>query len=570
MSIIRNFFIFVLVLVLMFGAALVGYNLAFRDLIFPRTYIAGVDVSGMDKGSAERILGAAFNQQPSKIILRFDGEDNNRLENFQVSYDFVWAVDQALGIGRKGNILTQLSDQLKGIFQSRRVTLPTSYDQDELEGILIEIANDINIEPVYPSIATNKNGVTLMTGQDGLTVDTDKLRAEIVSQFGTPGTHTINIPISRISAKENTEQAQKALAEAKKWLGKSLTLNGNGKSVTLKSEEVIKLFGLNGTVVNEEAFQKLLKQIKPELETEPKNAVFIFADEKVKQFSPEVVGGKIDEPKLREALAEALFKPDKNSLDVSMIVTQPEVTAGDINSLGIKELIGKGTSKFAHSISSRVFNIALASKRINGTLVAPGEEFSFNQAVGEISSNTGYKSAYIISGGKTVLGDGGGVCQVSTTTFRAALNAGLPITERKAHAYRVGYYEQDSKPGIDATVYNPTADLKFKNDTGNYILVQTEVDTKNLTMEVDIYGTSDGRKSSISTPVVTDITPPPPTRYVDDPTLPKGEKKQIDWSAWGAKVSFNYTVTKNGETTYEKTFYSNYQPWQAIYLVGTM
>ena len=168
-----------------------------------------------------------------------------------------------------------------------------------------------------------------------------------------------------------------------------------------------------------------------------------------------------------------------------------------------------------------------------------------------------------------MLGDGGGVCQVSTTVFRAALNAGLTITERKAHAYRVGYYEQDSKPGIDATVYNPTADLKFLNDTENHILIQTKVDTKNMNMSVQIYGTKDDRVASISVPKISSQTPPPATLYVDDPTLPLGQMKQIDWSAWGAKVSFNYKVTKGDETLFEKTFYSNYQPWRAVYLKGT-
>ncbi|KKT64866.1 MAG: VanW family protein [Candidatus Collierbacteria bacterium GW2011_GWC2_44_30] len=145
----------------------------------------------------------------------------------------------------------------------------------------------------------------------------------------------------------------------------------------------------------------------------------------------------------------------------------------------------------------------------------------------------------------------------------------MPITERKAHAYRVGYYEQDSPPGIDATVYYPTADLKFLNDTGHYILIQETVDTKNLSMQVDIYGTSDGRKATISKPQISNQTPPPATMYVDDPTLPLGSMKQIDWSAWGAKVVFNYSVERGGETIYEKTFVSNYQPWQAIYLKGT-
>jgi vancomycin resistance protein YoaR len=268
-------------------------------------------------------------------------------------------------------------------------------------------------------------------------------------------------------------------------------------------------------------------------------------------------------------LAEFLLSAEDKVLEIPVILTYPKIKTGDVNNLGIKELIGTGKSTFFHSIPGRVFNVNLAASRISGTLVGPGEEFSFVKAVGDISKTTGYQTAYIISEGRTVLGDGGGVCQVSTTTFRAALDAGLPITERKAHAYRVGYYEQDSPPGIDATVYYPTADLKFLNDTGNYILIQETVDTKNLSMKVEIYGTSDGRKSSLSKPRISNQSPPPPTMYVDDPTLPLGTMKQIDWSAWGAKVVFDYKVERNGENIYEKTFVSNYQPWQAVYLKGT-
>ncbi len=167
------------------------------------------------------------------------------------------------------------------------------------------------------------------------------------------------------------------------------------------------------------------------------------------------------------------------------------------------------------------------------------------------------------------MGDGGGVCQVSTTFFRAILNAGLPIIERRAHSYRVSYYEQGSSPGLDANVYDPTTDLKFKNDTPGYLLIQTLIDSASSTLIFEIYGTSDGRVTTISKPVVTDITPPSEDLYIDDPTLPQGEIKQIDWKAWGAKVWFNYIVERGEETIYQKTFYSNYRPWQAVYLRGT-
>jgi vancomycin resistance protein YoaR len=189
--------------------------------------------------------------------------------------------------------------------------------------------------------------------------------------------------------------------------------------------------------------------------------------------------------------------------------------------------------------------------------------------VGDISLATGYQQAYVIRDGRTVLGDGGGVCQVSTTLFRAILAAGLPIVERHAHSYRVGYYEQDSKPGLDATVFAPSADLKFTNDTSAYILIQSQVDKSKMTLEFDLYGTSDERKAELGKVRVWDVSDPPPDLYEDDPTLPAGTVKQVDYKAWGAKAAFDWKVTRGEEVLQERTFYSNYQPWQAVFLRGT-
>ena len=167
------------------------------------------------------------------------------------------------------------------------------------------------------------------------------------------------------------------------------------------------------------------------------------------------------------------------------------------------------------------------------------------------------------------MGDGGGVCQVSTTLFRAALNAGLPIIERRAHSYRVYYYEQGYPVGLDSTVYDPTTDLKIKNDTGNYVLLQTKIDTKNMHLTFELYGANDGRIVEISKPVITQSTPPPPDQYVDDPNIAAGIVKQVEHSAWGAKVVFEQKVTKGGELIFSKKFFSTYKPWANVYLKGT-
>lgn len=323
---------------------------------------------------------------------------------------------------------------------------------------------------------------------------------------------------------------------------------------------------------------KLEESLKPTVEKinkDPVEALFNFEGGRVKEFRPSENGREVNFEDLNQQIiskAKLVLKRSNQKVIVFTLpvrIVEPTLTTESVNKMGIKELVGMGTSLFQHSIESRIYNVNLASLRLNGVLIPPGETFSFAKAVGDVSSLTGYKQAYVIENGKTVLGDGGGVCQVSTTLFRAALNAGLPIEERNAHAYRVGYYEQDSPPGIDATVYVPTVDLKFRNDTGHHILIQTLIDLNELRLTFMLYGTKDGRISEISTPVITSQTPAPEPRYEDDPNLPKGQVKQIDFAAAGAKVYFTRTVTKNGKVVISDKFSSNYRPWQAVYLRGT-
>jgi vancomycin resistance protein YoaR len=323
---------------------------------------------------------------------------------------------------------------------------------------------------------------------------------------------------------------------------------------------------------------KLLRILSPiidKMHADPINAIFAFQNGKVTAFKRSQDGQTVDLPLLNSTLNSKFTivlsskKPQALTIKIPIRVLKPNITTEEVNNLGIKELLSTGISLFQHSIPSRIYNITLASERLNGILVKPGETFSFNKALGDVSAFTGYQQAFIIKNGKTVLGDGGGVCQVSTTLFRALLNAGLPIVERNAHAYRVSYYEQDSPPGLDATVYSPTVDLKFKNDTSNYILIQTSVDQINQQLWFYLYGSKDGRETVIEKPTIINQIPPPPDMYQDDPTLPKDIIKQIDFAAWGARVSFTRQVTKDGKVIISDKFVSNFRPWRAVYLRGT-
>lgn len=302
---------------------------------------------------------------------------------------------------------------------------------------------------------------------------------------------------------------------------------------------------------------------------EPK---FKLAGDKVVEFQAGSPGKQVNEELLKGRILTAVFGGEEyQAVEIPVSIIEPFVPAGKMtaDSLGVKSLLGRGTSTYKGSIPGRKHNVALTAAKIDGVLIPPDAIFSFNKTVGDINRETGFQEAYVIMDGRTVLGDGGGVCQGSTTLFRAVLAAGLPVIERRAHAYRVGYYEQNSPPGFDATVYSPTTDFTFKNDTPAYILIQAKADNPASSLIIELWGTDDGRVATTTKPIITDQTPPPPDLYQDDPTLGAGQIKQVDWKAFGAKVKFDYHVERHGEILTQKTFSSNYRPWQAVFLRGT-
>jgi len=316
-----------------------------------------------------------------------------------------------------------------------------------------------------------------------------------------------------------------------------------------------------------------LSSLVDQYEKQPINAKFQFDSGKVIEFAKEENGLHIQTEKaVRDVdlyFQSLVTYPRSNVIQVQGFVVKPTITLAQTNTYGIEDLLADGVSDYTHSIPQRIHNLLLGTSKFNGVLIPKGATFSFNDTVGDISSSTGYQPAYIIKEGKTVLGDGGGICQVSTTLFRAALLAGLPIVEHHSHAYRVGYYENDSKPGLDATVFGPTVDFKFINNTPASILIQTSSDEENNKLSFKLYGKKDNRVIELSAPIVSDYASAPEPQFQDDPTLKKGVTKQIDFAAAGGRSRYSYKVTLGKEVLFQKDFNIWYQPWRAVFLVGT-
>lgn len=253
--------------------------------------------------------------------------------------------------------------------------------------------------------------------------------------------------------------------------------------------------------------------------------VRIFKENNQIQFEGMAVDGReIDVKTLTALLINAFYaeKIDAIILPFQVVPSEVKVENEELRNLGIQELVSTGESNFSGSSWMRINNIRIGLSRFNGVLIPQGEIFSIGQYLGEVSARMGYKKELVIKGDRTIPEYGGGLCQVSTTSFRGALQAGFEIIERWPHAYAVSYYEPY---GTDATIYLPSKDLKFKNNTSGAILIQTHIDEENTKAYFKYYGTKDSRKVNILGPYLSNYRSAGETRYEVNPNLKPGEKK---------------------------------------------
>jgi len=555
------------------------YELAYAEKIYPGIKIGQIDVGNKTPQATKELFQALTSQ--NNQILRIAHPVSGQIweikpSEIDLTFNLENSVQSAYLIGRQGTPIKKLSDKKRAWEKEISIPLKFSFNQEKFSAKVATISAAISVPSVSPQISLENEQITIDTGQPGQELDQQKLRALITNHIAQLDHQTISLPIKTINPPPKAEDIERIKNQASSLIGKSIKFkNEQNETIVLNDKDLVNLFRFS-QIDFEEEVKKQIISLAANIDQEPQDALFEFKNNRVSSFREAQSGRKLNQEKARLLLKEAIEKlirqpAEKKTIEIALPlnIQAPNISTAEVNNLGIKELIGEGVSYFRGSAASRIHNVQLASSRLNGLLIKPEEIFSLNQALGEISDLTGYQKAYIIKEGRTVLGDGGGVCQVSTTFFRVALNTGLPIIERQAHAYRVYYYEQKSPAGIDATVFSPSPDLKIKNDTAAYILIQSQFFPKEYKLIFKFYGTSDGRKAVTTNTRLWDIIPPPEPLYVDDPTLPKGQTKQIDWAASGGKAAFDWKVIRGDEILQERTFYSIYRPWQAVYLRGT-
>jgi vancomycin resistance protein YoaR len=495
----------------------------------------------------------------------------------------------AYKLGRSGGLFGALSGQIRAGGAGVSVPPVIVFDQRVAYQYLSQISTQINQPLKEAMFKIEGTNVITEPGQVGRELKIDATLVYLSAQLQTFSDGEVPLVVQELQPQIMDVSAQ--ADTARQILSQPLTLTvpnatGTDSGPYVYNPEVIANLIVaqrvqNGdkqsvqVVLNPRGLRDLLVPVKTQVDRLPSDAKFIFNDQTLQLdvMQESSVGRGLDIDASIKAINEAVARGE-HTVPLVINETQPRVAATATGQeLGITQLIWSETSYFYGSSAERIQNIEAAARQYHGVLVAPGETFSMGEHLGDVSLDNGFAEALIIYGGRTIKGVGGGVCQVSTTLFRAVFNAGFPIVERTPHAYRVSYYEQSAGGGIDprlagldATVYFPLVDFKFTNDSPYWILMETYMGNGSLTWK--FYSTSDGRSVTYDTTGPTNVVSAPEPLFEENPELNKNEMKQVDWAANGADVNVTRTVWKNGAVYFQDTVTTHYEPWQAICQYG--
>ena len=552
------------------------YHFSYADKILAGVNVAGIDVSGLNANQAQEKLQQELNKFSDQEIRFSSGGKTWTAKPAEVGIKFnvEATADQALALGRDSTWYTNLWNVTQTLWRNLPIKLNYDLDQEAWNRYLTDHFQELETEPKNASLQLKGSTVTEIGSKDGIVVDRTALLNLIDNHLQQRLNTVITLPFATAFPIINDDDIAPTKLAAVNLLGSGLTIRHQEKTwhysrdrISQAINFVIKngdgeeippaeVFSYGQDLDNPTArleialrgddFKKFLEDIAAAVEQEPRNAHFkIDGDPEISLDStkkPEsIVPVSVDEPARAGLTINAKqlnrdistnINNNRPEVDLFVEVSQPEIDENNTSEQGITQLIGRGVSNFSGSPTNRQHNIKIGAAKFDRVVIPAGAEFSFNTILGKVTAEAGYLPELVIKNHDTVPDLGGGLCQVSTTAFRAAVDAGLPVTERKNHAYAVTYY---SPQGTDATIYPGSSDLKFINDTPAPILIQTTISGRYLTF--DFLGTHDGRE-------VEKFKPHTYERFGNG----------------GLKVEWAYKVTRQGEILVDKSFKSVYRP----------
>jgi vancomycin resistance protein YoaR len=558
----------------------------FRDQALPGISIQGQSVAGMSAAAIRADLElrhATFLRTP--VTLVYAGQLwQPGLADLGARLELEELTQAAVTAGRRGSPITRLRELFTLYQDGLDLTPHLVVDQQTMQRYLLALAPSIEqpAQNARLSIAGGRTAASPSRPGTQLLIDTTSAEILLALRDLTPR----ELPLRTRALAPVIDDAAIATVQnqATVLLQAPIELRHTDRVWLWPPERIADLLELIQTEggfalrPSTDRLTKVVATLAQEIDSEPAEPSLRFVNGQLEIALPGRPGWRLRQDEAVARLTTLLLSgaPAPLSLELPVDELTPRITAANLGELGIRELVAEGRSSFSGSASYRVTNIQAGARRMDGVLIAPDEEFSFNDQLGEINAAQGFVEGYAIIGNRTQLEWGGGVCQVSTTVFRTAFWAGLPITERHAHAFYISWYDRfglgayGDGQGMDAAIFTGVSDLRFVNDTGHWLLMQTVVDDAAQLLTVQLYGTRPDRQVLLEGPLISnEVRAPSEPVYIDDPQLPAGTLRQSDLARNGRDITI-YRVIRQGDREVSRdTFFTRFRAWPNIFLRGT-
>jgi vancomycin resistance protein YoaR len=530
--------------------------------------IAGVDVGGRTPSQARAILQRRADELAAVPVTFRVGSRSWELEprHLGIRVDWGAAVDAVRRQGEGFGPLRGLR-RLDLRFFGADVAPPTQVYDAALQYRLNQIAAAVDAPHRDAAIVLHGLSPVIVPGRTGRILDRHAAAATIVRALAGLQREPVGLPVGFDPPKITAGDLTVTQAEVRTALSAPLHLTLGSTRWLLRPRRIAQLLqlpadGRHALGVAGPGAAEWLTALAHRVDRSPVNADWSVSETGIRVI-PDQPGYRLDVTRSARAVLRAALVTAPELRTAKLIVQRVDAdrSTGEARAMHITGLVASYQT-FYGGEPNRIHNVQLVSHLVDKHVIAPGETFSFNGATGARTADKGFKEAPVIINGELQTGLGGGVCQVSTTVFNAAYEAGLPIVARTNHALYISHYPQ----GRDATVNYPDTDLKFVNDTGHWLLVRTWVGGSSLT--VALYGTPVHRKVVSETgPLV--VTGRPPMKKVPDPTMFVGEREVEEPGSPPRKTTVRRLVyDASGKLLHDTTFYSSYRGEPTVVRIG--
>ena len=548
---------------------LVGFAFAGSDArLAAGVEVAGVDVGGLTTQEARALLERRATAVAHVPIVFTVGEQQFpiRATSLGVKADWGAALDTAAREGEGFGPVRGFRRLQTRVFGAE-VSPPVQAYTKALEYKLGRMADEVDRKHVEAKLVRRGLSVRTVPGQTGLRLDREAAADAIVRALATfDRGMQVPLPVRVDPVQVTAIDLGPATRQARVALSAPVRVTAGRTRWKLPRWRMAKLLslpkdGATTLAIGGAEAETWFAGLKKAVERAPVDASFVVGGGNVR-IVPSKDGLGVDVPATEDALLTAATSPGDRTANVVLKRVEPERTTAEAKAMGIERRLGTYTTLNAGT-SDRITNLRRAVELLHGALVPPGETFSFNERVGERTLERGFRSAPVIIRDEYEEAVGGGVSQVATTVFNAAWESGVKIVERNPHSLYISRYQL----GRDATVNYPDLDLRFRNDTPNWIFVAGSWDAGGIT--VSLYGGGPTRRVESSAGTIR-VTGPARIRRVVDPTLEKGKSVVEEEGSPATATSVDRTVyAADGSVLYDETWNTSYRGEYRVIRAGT-